>query len=145
LSARIRASSLLMDPVCGVVGADEVGGEEEAEAGVEVVGEVEVEMTLISSQAPLVHPKISLWMRRCCEFLRLRLLLLRGEQVLSLDLLMAVRSLFCVARSHFVRRQSFLALRILPERAARAERRRVASILIFGRRGWYMRGEVQGV
>jgi hypothetical protein len=54
----MRASSLLMDPVCGVVGAEEAGGEEEAEEG--VVGEVEVEMSLISSQASLVHPKISL-------------------------------------------------------------------------------------
>jgi hypothetical protein len=50
----MRASSLLMDPVCGVVGADEVGGEGEEVAG------AEVEMTLIPSQASLVHPKISL-------------------------------------------------------------------------------------
>jgi hypothetical protein len=85
-------------------------------------------MSLISSQASLVHPKISLWIRRCCELLLL--LLLEGEQVLSLDLLMVVHSLFCVARSHFVRRQSFLTLRLSPERAARAERRREASILI---------------
>jgi hypothetical protein len=64
----MRASSLLMDTVCGVVSADEVSSEGEAEAGVvgevevEVVGEVEVEveMSLISSQASLVHPKISL-------------------------------------------------------------------------------------
>jgi hypothetical protein len=85
-------------------------------------------MSPISSQASLVHPKISLWIRRCCELLLL--LLLEGEQVLSLDLLMVVHSLFCVAGSHFVRRQSFLTLRLSPERAARAERRREASILI---------------
>lgn len=90
-----------MHLVCGVVGAGEKRG---------VV--VEVEVRLISSQASLVHPKISLWMRRCC----LALLLL-GEQDLLvevveevvLDPLMAVRSLFCVLSSHFVRRQIFLA------------------------------------
>jgi hypothetical protein len=120
----MRASCLLMYPVDDVVGAGEGDG----------VVVVEAESMLISSQASLVHPKISLWMRRCCVLLVLLLveeqdflLLLEGEEVL--DLLMAVRSLFCVERSHFVRRQTFLALRPSPAMAARAWRMRGFSIL----------------
>jgi hypothetical protein len=45
-----------------------------------------------------------------------------------LDLLMAVRSLSCVERSHFVKRQTFFALRPSPAMAARAWRRRGFSI-----------------
>lgn len=93
-----------MGIVCGVVGACEKRG---------VVGE-EVEARLISSQASLVHPKISLWMRRCCLALlpveeQDFLVMVEAEEVVVLDHLMAVRSLFWVFRSHFVRRQIFLA------------------------------------
>jgi hypothetical protein len=104
-----------MNPVCGVVGTiDECVLEAEAEA------EAEAESRLISSsQASLVHPKISLWMRRCCVLL---MLFFVGEEqqilflflfllvtLLVLDLFMAVRSLFCVEMSHFVRRHTFFA------------------------------------
>lgn len=97
-----------MGIVCGVVGAGKKRG---------VVGE-EVEARLISSQASLVHPKTSLWMRRCClALLPVKeqdfLVMVKEEEVVVvvvvLDPLMAVRSLFWVLRSHFVRRQIFLA------------------------------------
>ena len=103
--------------------------------------EAGVESSLISSQASLVQPKISLWIRRCCVLLLL--LILEGEQdflllavvvvLVVLDLLMVVRSLFCVERTHFVRRQTFLALRPSPAMAARAWRRRGFSILFVER------------
>lgn len=112
-----------MDPDRDAVGFGERGGV--------VVVEVEarVESSLISSQASLVHPKISLWMRRCWM---LFVLLLVGEQdfllfllealvlVTVLNRLMAVRSLLCVESSHDVKRQIFLALRPSPAMAARA-------------------------
>jgi hypothetical protein len=108
-----------MDPVCGVVGAID-----EVEAG------AEAESRLISSQASLVHPKISLWMRRCCVLLMLFFVGEREQQILFLflflltllllDLFMAVRSLFCVEMSHFVRRHNFLPLRLSLAMAARA-------------------------
>jgi hypothetical protein len=59
----MRASCLLMNPVDEVMGAGEGGG----------VVVVEGEIILISSHASLVHPKISLWMRRCCVLLLLLL------------------------------------------------------------------------
>lgn len=138
-----------MHPVCGVVGVGERGG-------VGIVDEAEVESSLISSQASLVHPKISLWMRRCCmlfslllvgehDFLLLfSLLVLVMVVLMMLDLLMAVRSLFCVERSHFVKRQTFLALRPSPAIAARAWRRRGLSILFEERKRMvYERGGVR--
>lgn len=124
-----------MELVCGVVGAAENRG----------VVVIEAEARLISSQASLVHPKISLWMRRCCLALlpvgKQDFLVVMAEEeeeeVVVLDPSMAVRSLFCVLRSHFVRRQIFLT-------CAWVRRVGVLAILYVWKRGLYMRGEVQG-